>query len=133
MFGLSDRIVAYISGGLTILLAAWLTATILAKNAEIKLLEQDKAALAETLDTCKADRQTLRGNEVLLKASIAKQNATYKHQQALAEAKHQAAENDRQRALLLAKTAEQKAAALLKAKSGADGCASADQLILEAL
>lgn len=130
VFGLlGSKPAGLIGAGLSLVLVLALLGSCVqlkAKDRTIKTQGRQIAQLAQDLGTC-------RGNVATLKGSLERQNRAV---EALHEAGAQR-ERDAAKAVQDAQrgrsTAERRVADILKAKPGADACASADDLILESL
>lgn len=135
MFGLKDKVLAYIGGGLALALLIALTVVTLTKNATIRALEEQVEQIDGERMRCVADKATLQGNQSRLEASITEQNRSVEAAAAAAEGKYQQAAAERVAASDAAMSAQQKAAliASAKLKDQAGLAAATDALILESL
>ena len=135
MFGIGDKVLAMIGGGLSAVLAIALAYVLISKNAEISSL--DKAINAPVtgwsarLSAATADLATARGNAAALGSQIDRQNEAIEALQSKADAAYAQGAAARSSALDKVAAANATVAKLANAKAGADACASADQLILE--
>jgi hypothetical protein len=133
MFGLGDKMLAIVGGGLSVVLALALAFTLLSKNAEIRHLVKERDNVAQRLDACQRDNGTLLANQGALENSVEAQNHAIQQSEAKASLKAAQHANERVEASVQAQNAARKAAALAKAVPQALECQGADQFILGSL
>lgn len=137
MFGLADKALAMIGGGLSIVLAGALAFTVISKNSEISTLQDSihnpKTGYAVKLQRATRDLTNCRTNRITLEEATRRQNEAVAAAQAEGNRRVQAVTGQLANARQATASAERRAAAIMAARPGEDQCASADALILETL
>lgn len=122
-------------GGLSIALAGALAWLYISTNATIasyeKAINAPVVGWRASLQRCTSDLATSQGNAATLTGSVARQNDAVQGVSSTAAVRYAQGAADRSGAALSVQKADALAAKLVKARAGADICASADQLILE--
>lgn len=133
MFGIKDKLLAMLGGGLSLLLGIALVVTLISKNATIHAQQRLITAQNSRIEILERNYATCRANNGTLEAGIARQNAAYSALQAQAAQRQALAAGDVERASSAARTAAERASVLSRRVAGPDQCRSADELILESL
>lgn len=133
MFGLKDKVLAIIAGGLALVCLLTAIYMWIGKNELERQIEKPGTGWRARLDACNADRATLKANQSTLEASLQRQSASLEAMRAAAATQAAQHAQERERAAAQVRTAQERAAALGRRQSGPDMCRSADELILESL
>lgn len=121
---IKDRILAWIGGGISVMLAAALAWVLISKGAEVRALTKANATLANDLSQSRINASRLKGALAAQSAAIATlATAGAQRELRLADAMANA-----ERASSAARSASER---ILAAKPVGDVCEAADRLILE--
>lgn len=137
MFGIGDKVLAMIGGGLSAVLGLALVFTVISKNAEIKGL--DKAinhpvtGYAVKLKNAHSDLATCKANRITIEDAARQQSEAVAAANAAGQQRIDTLARQLENAKAATRSADKRATAILAAKPGEDICASADALILESL
>lgn len=121
---IKDRILAWIGGGISVVLAAALAWVLISKGAEVRALTKANATLANDLSQSRINASRLEGALAAQSAAI----ATLATAGAQRELRLADAMADAERASSAARSASER---ILAAKPVGDVCEAADRLILE--
>lgn len=133
IFGLADKALATIGGGVSLALAGALAFTTISKNSTINELRRSNITLTDERDGYLSDLTQCRTNRITLEDAARRQN------EAVAEARSDSAERiarlerTSQRARGEANRARNDAERILAKEGTGSPCADADRLILEEL
>lgn len=135
MFGIGEKVLAMVGGGLSLVLGAVLAFTIISKNSEIRTLEKSindpVTGYAARLKLAQSNYDQCKANRITLEDATARQNAAVAAVKAEEKERLDALGRQLQTAKVATRSAEKRAAAIMAAKPTEDQCASADALILE--
>lgn len=131
MFGLQDKVLAIIGGGLSALLLVILAYVAITDNATIRMLRKDKSDLEASVSRLTADRAICRANTSALQSSIDAQNSKIKDLQSSSDQRVARLEASLGQVSQAAKEAQKRADRILSEKGTNEPCKDANDLILK--
>jgi len=129
MFGLTDRVLVIIGGGLAVLLLLALVYTKITDHSTIKNLNHSLVQKTEELRAANQDLGTCRANRINLQSSLDEQNRALEALRSSSATREQELAVIAQRARNDAQNASNRASHILA--SPGSSCADADRIILE--
>lgn len=133
---LASRLSGVIAGGIALALFValiWVTADSLGKNGTISALRGQVTTLTRERDEARSDLQQCRANTATLEAGIARQNAALAAARAEGQARLTELSRAAEQARRDARSAQDRARAIMERPGTGNHCADADALILEAV
>lgn len=131
MFGLKDKVLAMIGGGLSIVLAGALAFVMISNHFAIKSLESERNRAQELADDRLADLTNCRANRITLEDATQKQNEAVEATKAASVERITKLQDQAERAKREASSAQARADRILKSTGTGDACRDANTLILE--
>lgn len=128
---LTSRLAGFLGIGGTVLLGIALAFTVLTKNATIRELRTDKAALAAKVEQLTTDLTQCRANRLTLEEALARQTEAVSVAKAASEARVASLEAAASKSARDAASARREATRILARGGTGDACRDADALILE--
>ena len=130
MFGLKDKVLAMIGGGLSIVLAGALAFVMISNHFTVKSLEAERDRSQQLADDRLADLTQCRANRITLEEATRMQNDAVDAAKALSADRIGKLHDLASKAKREASSAQAAADRILKSKGTGDDCRDADDLIL---
>ena len=131
MFGLKDKVLAMIGGGLSIVLAGALAFVMISNHFTVKSLEAERDRSQQLADDRLADLTQCRANRITLEEATRMQNEAVEEVRASSADRLSRLRAETVRAKREASTAKQDAERILKSTGTGDACQDASALIFE--